>query len=225
MFLFNESMFRGAVVAACAVALVACASPYQENGFIGGYDVKDLGQDVFRIRYSGNGYTTQETAQVYWLARAADLTLEKGFASFEILSDMRFSLWQPLNDDGLAPARLAATSAIAPVTVLSDELADASAWRTSGPGAAGDRPAGRIRVAASTFVFIPSGGGGSPHPAIEGDIHLLNRPVEPAPPKVFNARALQATLQPLIKADEKCSFGNVCPHVHEYLLPKGKLLR
>ena len=154
------------------------------------------------------------------------LTLEKGFASFEILSDMRFSLWQPRHDDGLAPVRLAATSAIAAVAavaVLPDELADASAWRTSGPGAAGDRPAGRIRVAASTFVFIPSGGGGAPHPATEGDIHLINRPIEPAPPKVFNARALQATLQPLIKADEKCAFGNVCPHVHEYLLPKGKL--
>lgn len=160
-------MFRGAVLAACAVALVSCASPYQENGFIGGYNVKDLGQDVYRISYSGNGYTTPETAQVYWLARAADLTLEKGFASFEILSDMRFSLWQPRHDDGLAPVRLAATSAIAAVAavaVLPDELADASAWRTSGPGAAGDRPAGRIRVAASTFVFIPSGGGGRPIP-------------------------------------------------------------
>jgi hypothetical protein len=30
-----------------------------------------------------------------------------------------------------------------------------------------------------------------------------------------------AQLEPLIKG-EKCG-GNICPHVHEYLLPKGKL--
>ena len=217
-------MFRGAVLAACAVALVSCASPYQENGFIGGYNVKDLGQDVYRISYSGNGYTTPETAQVYWLARAADFDSRKGLCLFR--NPLRHAFFLVAT----APRRWARAGAPCcdlcnrpRVAVLPDELADASAWRTSGPGAAGDRPAGRIRVAASTFVFIPSGGGGAPHPAMEGDIHLINRPVEPAPPKVFNARALQATLQPLIKADEKCAFGNVCPHVHEYLLPKGKL--
>ncbi|WP_156163411.1 MULTISPECIES: hypothetical protein [unclassified Bradyrhizobium] len=43
-----------------------------------------------------------------------------------------------------------------------------------------------------------------------------------APPKVFNAKALIAQLEPLIKA-ERCNLGNVCPHVHEYLLPKGTL--
>ena len=47
-------------------------------------------------------------------------------------------------------------------------------------------------------------------------------PVEAAPPRVFNAKTLIAQLEPIIKA-EKCSLGNVCPHVHEYLLPKGTL--
>jgi hypothetical protein len=40
--------------------------------------------------------------------------------------------------------------------------------------------------------------------------------------KVFNARELRDQLEPLVKA-EKCGVGNVCPHGHEYLLPKGKL--
>jgi hypothetical protein len=56
---------------------------------------------------------------------------------------------------------------------------------------------------------------------MEGDVHFLPSPVESAPPKVFNAKALVAQLEPLIKG-EKCA-GNICPHVHEYLLPKGKL--
>jgi hypothetical protein len=70
-------------------------------------------------------------------------------------------------------------------------------------------------------VFVYSGGG-APKPGIGGDVHFLAAPVESAPPKVFNAKALRAQLEPLIKA-EKCDFGNVCPHVRDYLLPKGKL--
>jgi len=51
---------------------------------------------------------------------------------------------------------------------------------------------------------------------------FIGRPVESMPPKLFNAKALKAALEPIITA-EKCDGGNVCPHVHEYLLPKGKL--
>jgi hypothetical protein len=53
-------------------------------------------------------------------------------------------------------------------------------------------------------------------------VHFLPAPVEAAPPREFNAKTLIAQLEPIIKA-EKCSLGNVCPHVHEYLLPKGTL--
>ena len=53
-------------------------------------------------------------------------------------------------------------------------------------------------------------------------MHFLSKPVPLAPPKIFNARELMAQLEPLVKA-ERCSLGNICPHVHEYLLPKGKL--
>ena len=57
---------------------------------------------------------------------------------------------------------------------------------------------------------------------MEGDIHLIRRPVESRPPKLFNAKALKAALEPIVTA-EKCNVGNICPHVHDYLLPKGTL--
>jgi hypothetical protein len=80
-----------------------------------------------------------------------------------------------------------------------------------------------VRLArGGTFIYYGGSYGGVAKPAIEGDIHLIRRPVESAPPKVFNAGVLRATLEPIIKA-EKCGLGNLCPHVHEYLLPKGKL--
>ena len=44
---------------------------------------------IWRVSYSGNGYTTYETVQTYWLYRSAQLTLEQGFDGFQILSNIR----------------------------------------------------------------------------------------------------------------------------------------
>ena len=52
------------------------------------------------------------------------------------------------------------------------------------------------------------------------DIRLLKGPIKAAPPKVFDARELQAALDPYVKAEKKCSEGNVCPHIKRYLLPR-----
>lgn len=221
-------MLRLSVLAACALALAACATPYQQSGITGGFNVIPLGQDVYRVSFGGNGFTTQETAQVYWLNRAAELTLEKGFASFEILSDMHFVARQPAGRDAYVHdayerdvARLAVVPTSANVTGSGEELSAASLWRTGETGDRADPMGAPVRLAASTFIFVPAESS-VPKPAIQGDIHLLSKAVEPTPPKLFNARELEAALQPLIKA-EKCDMGNICPHVHAYLLPKGKL--
>ena len=56
------------VLSAClvgiAVTLAAWATPYVQEGLTGGFDVKDLGQDVYRVRFAGNGYTSRETVQL-----------------------------------------------------------------------------------------------------------------------------------------------------------------
>ena len=92
-------MFRVLLVAAVAVSLASCATPYAQQGFTGGFDVQELRPDVFRVSFQGNGYTTRETVQVYWLYRCAQLAIEKGFNGFEILSDMQFSMRRPPADD------------------------------------------------------------------------------------------------------------------------------
>jgi hypothetical protein len=144
-------MYRWLVLTASAVVLAACATQYTQEGLGGGFVVKDLGQDVYRVSFRGNGYTSRETVLVYWLYRNAELALEKGYSGFEILY--------------------------------------------SGSGVV---------------------------PSMSGDVHFIRRPVESAPPKLFNAKTLKARLEPIVAA-EKCEFGNVCPHVHDYILPKGKL--
>jgi hypothetical protein len=217
-------MLRILMIAAVAVSLASCATPYAERGLTGGFDVKELRPDVFRVSFQGNGFTTRESVQTYWLYRCAELALEKGFKSFEILSDMQFAMRLPSIDDLARPALSSSVPSLRThIPVSPDEAAGAALWR-AGVGAQVDfasRSAEPIRIARGGAIIFYGGGGSIPRPAIEGDVHFMTAPVESVPPKLFNAKALRDQLEPIIKA-EKCS-GNVCPHVHEYLLPKGKL--
>jgi hypothetical protein len=216
-------MRRLLMIAAMAASLASCATPYADQGLLGGADVKELRPDVYRVKFQGNGYTSRESVQVYWLYRCAQLALEKGFVGFEILSDMQFVMRRPSRDDDLAGPALSSTIASlrTRIPVSPDEAAEAAAWRTQGDLAS--RSAEPVRMArGGGMVFFYGGGAAIPMPSIEGDVHFLSTPVESAPPKVFNAKALRDQLEPIVKAD-KCGVGNVCPHVHEYLLPKGKL--
>jgi hypothetical protein len=94
-------MFRLSILAAAAVTLVSCATPYQDYGVLGGLDAKQLRPDVDRVSFQGNGFTTRESVQVYWLNRCAELAIEKGYAGFEVLSDMQFVMHHPSSDDGV----------------------------------------------------------------------------------------------------------------------------
>lgn len=77
-----------------ALLLGGCATGYQKMtafSITGGFVEKDLGKNVHRVEYGANGYTSFETAQCFWLYRCAELTLEKGFDGFEIISDIRLT--------------------------------------------------------------------------------------------------------------------------------------
>ena len=216
-------MFRILLLAAAAVGLASCATPYAQQGIAGGFDVQELRPDVFRVSFGGNGFTTKETVQVYWLYRCAQLAVEKGFAGFEILSDMQFSMRRAPADDRDRPRLSSAVASLrTSIPVSPDEASQVSVWRPDGDLASWSIEPIRLARGGGGAIFIYGGGGGVPKPAIEGDIHLLSAPVVAAPPKVFNAKELLSQLEPLVKAD-KCGTGNICPHVHEYLLPKGKL--
>lgn len=177
------------VILLVAVSLSGCATPYQPSGVTGGFSVLQIKDEVWRVRFGGNGFTTRETAQTYWLYRAAELTLEKGYEGFELLSQI--PLVKPSRSDAV--------------------YANESFF---------------IRTAGGP-VYIPIySGNQSNHPLIEGDIRLLKKPFETVPPKIFDAALLKAVLDPHVQGtncETKSKSGNVCPHVHEYLFPKGKL--
>ncbi len=71
------------------------------------------------------------------------------------------------------------------------------------------------------YVYVPMYIEDSYKPHMEADIRLIKKPFEQEPPKIFDAHELKSALEPLVKSEEKCDGGNVCPHVHKYLHPKG----
>jgi hypothetical protein len=142
-----------------AAALAGCqATRYQPAADGGGFAELELIDDIWRIRFTGNAYTTQETARSYWLYRAAELTVSKGYDGFEVLPQ-------------IGPARSQGSALV-----------------------------------------------------VEGEIRMLKAPLEFVPPRTFNAKSLKAALDSHVngaKCDTRTTSGNICPHVHDYLLAKS----
>jgi hypothetical protein len=76
------------------------------------------------------------------------------------------------------------------------------------------------RTAAAWWSSMAAGAE-CPNPASKATLHFLAGPIEPARPKVFNAKALLAHLEPILKDREKCG-GNVCPHVPRISATEGE---
>jgi hypothetical protein len=210
------------MLAAAVAALTSCATPYQQAGLIGGAEVRELRPDVYRVTFQGNGYTTRESVQVYWLNRCAELALEKGYAGFEILSDISFVMRRQPTEDRTGPRLASAIPSLKTHIPVSRDEARAFSIRPDSADLE-NQPLAPVRLARGGTLFVYSSPVASgPKPGIEADIHFLSAPLNAAPPKIFDARTLLAQLEPVIKA-EKCGVGNVCPHVHDYLLPKDML--
>jgi hypothetical protein len=92
-----QEFFKRVLALGCVAFLLSgCATDYQKSGFTGGYSELQLKDDIWRVRYGGNGYTTYETVQTYWLIHCAQMALDKGYSGFEILSDLRLSMDVPV---------------------------------------------------------------------------------------------------------------------------------
>jgi hypothetical protein len=83
-------------LAACALSVTALggcttATPYQPyrpesvSGVHGGYSEHRLAPDRFVVRFHGNALTPRDRVERYMLYRAAELTLQNGYDTFEIL--------------------------------------------------------------------------------------------------------------------------------------------
>ena len=64
--------------------LLGCATAYQPKGLTGGFAETSLGNDMYQVRFQGNGYTSQDRASEFLLRRCAELTLEQGKRYFAL---------------------------------------------------------------------------------------------------------------------------------------------
>lgn len=73
-------------VALVGLLVVACATGYHSSGYTGGYTDTQLAPDVFRVSFSGNGYTSSDRVQDFALLRAAELTIANNAQYFAVIS-------------------------------------------------------------------------------------------------------------------------------------------
>ena len=152
------------LITLCLACIVTgCVTPYAKMGLPGGYSEKDMGRNVWRITFAGNGYTSFETVQTFWLYRCAEVTLQKGFTGFEILSDVRLTMIVPpekLLKDPFAPELVPAQMIFVPMDMSPKPAIEADILLLS--GAVEHKPpkvfdAATIKAALEPYVK-PSGG-------------------------------------------------------------------
>ena len=80
-----RSLTQAVVLLVTAIALTGCATPYQTNGFRGGYSDVQLDSNTFNVEFRGNGYTRRQTVETYLLYRCAQLTAKAGYDYFIIV--------------------------------------------------------------------------------------------------------------------------------------------
>lgn len=61
-----------------ALLIVSCVTPYQPNGFAGGYEDQRLGGGRYMVTFYGNGYTHMGTVRSYAIRRANEACEERG---------------------------------------------------------------------------------------------------------------------------------------------------
>ena len=79
------------IIAFVALFIHGCATGYKRDGFTGGYSDIQLDENVFKVSFKGNGYTSGTRAADFTLLRCAELALENGFKYFGIVSEESYT--------------------------------------------------------------------------------------------------------------------------------------
>ena len=67
------------------LGLAGCATGYHSKGFTGGYSNMKLQDNIFKVTFNGNAYSSMERARDFALLRSAEITIENGYKYFVVL--------------------------------------------------------------------------------------------------------------------------------------------
>jgi hypothetical protein len=99
-----------AVTAILAGALIGCSTPYQGQGFRGGYSDTRIDSNTVLVSFKGNGYTGHEKVETYLLRRCAEVTLADGYDYFVIVDKDDEAVHGSINTAGTYSSSTSATA-------------------------------------------------------------------------------------------------------------------
>ena len=79
------------IVALSLLLFTGCATTYQSHSFTGGYSETQLDYNVFKVQFSGNGYTGRQRTSDFCLLRCAELCKMSGYNYFVIVSGQEYT--------------------------------------------------------------------------------------------------------------------------------------
>lgn len=163
---------------AAVLLLAGCATPtpYQPRGLTGGFSETRISDDIYQVKFTGNGLTSGDKVWYYWLYRCAELTKSKGYSAFLLLSDK-------------APAPKTSDAGSDPSGMKSVHLqSDGQFIQTKSAGG-------------YTYYYVPSYGGGSITTySASAFVRFVKDPI-PDTISYFRAQTILDTLKPYIASE------------------------
>ena len=77
-------------IALVVLVLQGCATPYQKDGFKGGFSETQLDENVFNVSFKGNGNTGRERVSDFTLLRSAELATQSGYNYFVVIASENY---------------------------------------------------------------------------------------------------------------------------------------
>lgn len=74
-----------------AALTAGCATTYHSQSFTGGFTETRLDENVFKVRFAGNAYTSREKAADFCLLRCAELAQQHGYAYFIVVDSAHYT--------------------------------------------------------------------------------------------------------------------------------------
>lgn len=87
----NHHMLNFLAFLLLSITFFSCATPYQSAGYMGGYAQTRLSENIFQVRFQGNGYSSHGRTSQFMLRRCAELALEQGKQYFTLGSSQQRS--------------------------------------------------------------------------------------------------------------------------------------
>jgi hypothetical protein len=94
MNIIKSFLFFGSIVLLTSSCAFTKSTRYQSNALTGGYTETRLGEDMFDVRFAGNGWTNPEKTNDFCLLRCAELSEQNNYPFFTIIENKEGTVGQ-----------------------------------------------------------------------------------------------------------------------------------